>query len=306
MTETAPYELRLPYRAPCDVAGLVRFFSARAVPGVEQIDGDVYVRSIGFPGGPGVVALRPGDNHVQAKVWLTDASDLDAAVAVSRCLLDLDTDPAPIVDALGSDALIGKIVRSAPGARVPGHAGPDEIAIRAVLGQQVSLAGAVTLAARLVSAYGEPLAQPVGSVTHLFPSAAALADADPEQLAMPWSRRRALIGLAKALAGGDPVLDTGVMAQDEIEQRLLALPGIGPWTVAYIAMRALRDADAFMPTDLGVRHGLERLGHDGRPPSADRVAERWRPYRAYATQHLWAQAASSPHTTQTVTVLRPR
>ena len=300
-------ELRLPYRAPCDVAGLVRFFSARAVPGVEQIDGDVYVRSVRLPGGPGVVALRAGDDwDVEAKVWLTDASDLDAAAAVCRCLLDLDTDPAPIVDVLGSDDLIGKIVRSAPGRRVPGHAGPDEIAIRAVLGQQVSLAGAATLAARLVSAYGEPLAHPVGPVTHLFPSAAALAGADPEQLAMPWSRRRALIGLAKALADGDPVLDTGVMAQDEIERRLLALPGIGPWTVAYIAMRALRDADAYMPTDLGVRHGLERLGHDGRPPSAERIAERWRPYRAYATQHLWAQAAASPHTRQRVTVLRPR
>jgi AraC family transcriptional regulator, regulatory protein of adaptative response / DNA-3-methyladenine glycosylase II len=295
VAETAPYELRLPYRAPCDVAGLVRFFSARAVPGVEQIDGDVYVRSVRLPGGPGVVALGPGRpdaSDVEAKLWLQHPSDLDAAVAVSRCLLDLDTDPAPIVDALGSDDLIGKIVRSAPGARVPGHAGPDEIAIRAVLGQQVSLAGAATLAARLVSAYGEPLADPVGSVTHVFPSAAALAGADPEQLAMPWSRRRALIGLAKALEDGDPVLDTGVMAQDEIERRLLALPGIGPWTVAYIAMRALRDADAFMPTDLGVRHGLERLGHDGRPPSAERIAERWRPYRAYATQHLWARAAA--------------
>ena len=174
-------------------------------------------------------------------------------------------------------------------------ADPDELAIRAVLGQQVSLAGAATLAARLVSAYGEPLEHPVGSVTHLFPSAAALARADPEQLAMPWSRRRALIGLATALAGGDVVLDTGVMAQDEIERRLLALPGIGPWTVAYIAMRALRDPDAFMPTDLGVRHGLERLGRDGRPPSAERIAERWRPYRAYATQHLWAQLAPPSH-----------
>ncbi len=293
-------EVRLPYRAPCDVAGLVRFFSARAVPGVEQIDGDVYVRSIRLPGGSGVIALRPGaggsDGDVDAKLWLQRPDDLDAAVAAARRLLDLDTDPAPIVDALGNDVLIGKIVRSAPGRRVPGHTGPDEIAIRAVLGQQVSLAGAATLAARLVNAYGEPLEQPIGSVTHLFPSAAVLAEADPDQLAMPWSRRRALIGLAKALADGDPVLDTGVMAQDEIERRLLALPGIGPWTVAYIAMRALGDADAFMPTDLGVRHGLERLGHDGRPPSAERIAERWRPYRAYATQHLWAQAASSPHT----------
>ena len=112
---------------------------------------------------------------------------------------------------------------------------------------------------------------------------------------MPWSRRRALIGLATALAAGDVVLDTGVMARDEIERRLLALPGIGPWTVAYIAMRALGDPDAFMPTDLGVRHGLERLGCDGRAPSAERIAERWRPYRAYATQHLWAQLASPSH-----------
>ncbi len=296
----AAVELRLPYRAPCDVAGLVRFFAARAVPGVEQIDGDVYVRSIRLRGGSGVIAIRPsagcGDDDVDANLWLQRPDDLDAAVAAARRLLDLDTDPAPIVDALGTDELIGKLVRNAPGRRVPGHTGPDEIAIRAVLGQQVSLAGAATLAARLVDAYGEPLEQPIGSVTHLFPSAAALAEADPEQLAMPWSRRRALIGLAKALADGDPVLDTAVMAQDEIERRLLALPGIGPWTVAYIAMRALGDADAFMPTDLGVRHGLERLGHDGKPPSAERIAERWRPYRAYATQHLWAQAASSPHT----------
>ena len=293
-------EVRLPYRAPCDVAGLVRFFSARAVPSVEQIDGDVYVRSVRLPGGSGVIALRPGaggsDDDVVAKLWLHRPDDLDAAVATARRLLDLDTDPAPIVDALSTDELIGKIVQSAPGRRVPGHTGADEIAIRAVLGQQVSLAGAATLAARLVDAYGEPLEQPIGSVTHLFPSAAALAEADPEELAMPWSRWRALIGLAKALADGDPVLDTGLMPQDEIERRLLALPGIGPWTVAYIAMRALGDADAFMPTDLGVRHGLERLGHDGRPPSAERIADRWRPYRAYATQHLWAHAASSPHT----------
>ncbi len=288
--------LRLPYQAPCDVAALVQFFAARAVPGIEQVDCDVYLRSVRLPSGPGVVALRPGDREcVEAQFWLKDAGDLDAAVAACRLLLDLDTEPKPIVDALGADELIGEIVREAPGRRVPGVAEPDELAIRAVLGQQVSLAGAATLAARLVSAYGEPLEQPVGSVTHLFPSAAALAQADPDRLAMPWARRRALIGLATALANGDVVLDTGVMAQDEIERRLLALPGIGPWTVAYIAMRALHDPDAFMPTDLGVRHGLERLGCDGRPPSAERIADRWRPYRAYATQHLWAHLASRSH-----------
>ncbi|HTP22753.1 MAG TPA: AlkA N-terminal domain-containing protein [Solirubrobacteraceae bacterium] len=292
-----PLELRLPYRAPCDVAGLVRFFSARAVPGVEQVDGDVYLRSVRLPGGPGVLALRPGDrDDVEARFWLTDPGDLDAAVAASRGLLDLDTEPKPIVEALGADDLLGETVRRAPGRRVPGIVEPDELAIRAVLGQQVSLAGAATLAARLVNAYGETLEHPIGSVTHLFPSAASLARADPDRLAMPWSRRRALIGLATALADGQIILDTTRLATTEIEQGLLGLPGIGPWTVSYIAMRALRDPDAFMPTDLGVRHGLERLGRDGRPPSAERIADGWRPYRAYATQHLWAGLASPPHT----------
>lgn len=290
--ETGAVEFRLPYRAPCDVAGLVQFFAARAVPGVEEVDGDVYFRSVRLPGGPGVVALRPGDrNDVEAKFWLTDPGDLDSVVAASRRLLDLDTEPKPILDALGTDELLGEIVRGAPGRRVPGVVDPDEIAVRAVLGQQVSLAGAATLAGRLVAAYGKPLDRPVGSVTHVFPCAAALARADPDRLAMPGSRRRALIGLAKALADRHVVLDTEIMEQDEIERRLLTLPGIGPWTVAYIAMRALGDPDAFMPTDLGVRHGLERLGRDSRPAGAIAVAEGWRPYRAYATQHLWAQLA---------------
>jgi AraC family transcriptional regulator, regulatory protein of adaptative response / DNA-3-methyladenine glycosylase II len=287
---------RVSYVAPCDVDGLIRFFAARAVPGVEAVTDGVYHRSVRLNNGSAVIALRPGADDVEAQLWLDDAGDLDAAVTACRRLLDLDTDPKPIVDALGDDELIGAIVRAAPGRRVPGVVEPNELAIRAVLGQQVSLAGAATLAARLVTAYGKPLKHPVGPVTHLFPRAAAVASADPEQLAMPWSRRRALLGLASAIADGDVVLDTSVMAHDEIERRLLALPGIGPWTVAYIAMRALRDADAFMPTDLGVRHGLERLGRDGTSAGASAVADGWRPYRAYAIQHLWAELASPSHT----------
>lgn len=298
--------LRLPYRAPCDIAGLVKFFAARAVAGVEEVADGVYRRSLRLPHAAGVVALRPGHDEVLAKFWLRDRRDLGAAAVSCRCLLDLGSDPAPIVDALANDKLIGPIVQADPGRRVPGHVDANELAIRAVLGQQVSLAGAATLAARLVAAYGEPLERPLGSVTHLFPSAGALAEADPERLAMPETRRRALIGLAGALATGDVVLD-GRMAVDEIEHRLLALPGIGPWTVGYIAMRALGDRDAFIPTDLGVRHALERLGCDGRPGSASRVAEHWRPYRAYATQHLWAHLASQPrrqsHAVQASTVV---
>jgi AraC family transcriptional regulator, regulatory protein of adaptative response / DNA-3-methyladenine glycosylase II len=227
---------------------------------------------------------------VGARFRLDDLRDLGAAIQRSRGLLDLDSDPEAVAEALGADELLAPLVRAAPGRRVVGHVDGPELAVRAVLGQQVSLAGAATLAARLVAAHGEPLERPLGGVTHLFPSAPALAQADPETLAMPVSRRRALIGLAAALARGELSLDAGV-DRDEARRRLLALRGIGPWTAAYVAMRALRDPDAFLPSDLGVRHALERLGRDGRPAAATRLAERWRPYRAYAVQHLWGRLA---------------
>jgi AraC family transcriptional regulator of adaptative response / DNA-3-methyladenine glycosylase II len=129
-------------------------------------------------------------------------------------------------------------------------------------------------------------------VTHLFPTATALAEVDPAELAMPAARRRALLGLAGALAGGALVLSADA-DPDEVCRRLLALPGIGPWTASYVRMRALHDPDAFLEHDLGVRHALQRLGLDGRPAAAARVAERWRPHRAYAVQHLWASLAAS-------------
>ena len=168
----------------------------------------------------------------------------------SRALLDLDSDPLSVIEALGDDALLGGLVRNVPGRRVAGHVDGHELAVRAVLGQQVSLRGASTLAGRLVTAYGRPLVRPIGGVTHLFPSADALADADPATLAMPLARRHALLVLAGALARDEVVLDAGADREDA-RRRLLALPGIGPWTTEYIAMRALRDPDAFLPSDLG-------------------------------------------------------
>jgi len=165
--------------------------------------------------------------------------------------------------------------------------------VRAVLGQQVSVAGAATVAGRLAATYGEPLARPLGGVTHVFPSAAALAGADPAALPLPATRARALVGLATALRDGDLVLDAGA-DREETRERLLALAGIGPWTADYVAMRALRDPDAFLPTDLGVRHALELLGEDARPATALALAERWRPYRAYAMVHLWAALGTPP------------
>jgi AraC family transcriptional regulator of adaptative response / DNA-3-methyladenine glycosylase II len=209
----------------------------------------------------------------------------------TRRLCDLDADPSAADAALASDPLLEALVLAAPGRRVPGCVSGDELAIRAVLGQQVSVAGAVTAAARLTAICGEPLERPAGAVTHLFPSAAAVAELDPAVLTMPRARARAVVGLAAALAGGDLVLDGGA-DRAEARERLLALPGIGEWTADYIAMRALRDPDAFLPGDLGVRHALDRLGRDSTPAAATSAADNWRPYRAYALQHLWASLAA--------------
>jgi AraC family transcriptional regulator of adaptative response / DNA-3-methyladenine glycosylase II len=176
---------------------------------------------------------------------------------------------------------------------VPGHVDGFELAARAVLGQQVSVAGARTTAAQLVRTYGESL--PVtnatdSTLTHLFPSAEAVAAADPLTLPMPRSRASALIGLATAVAEGNVVLDPGADRAD-VAAAMLALPGVGPWTVAYVSMRALNDPDVFMPTDLGVRHGLQALGEAGDPSSAQALSQRWQPWRSYALQHVWAAAA---------------
>jgi AraC family transcriptional regulator of adaptative response / DNA-3-methyladenine glycosylase II len=285
--ESGALSLRLPYRSPLDAEGLIAFLGLRAVPGVEEVCDGAYRRSLRLPNGSGVVELRPADSYVHARYWLQDLRDLAAAMQRSRALLDLDSDPLSVAEALGEDPLLGPLVRKAPGRRVAGHVDGHELAVRAVLGQQVSIGGARTLAGRLVSEYGQPLEHPIGAVTHVFPAIETLAAADPERLAMPKARRRALLGLAGALAGGDLTLDAG-SDRGEARRRLLELPGIGEWTTEYIAMRALGDPDAFLPSDLGVRHALEQLGHDGQPAAAERLAERWRPYRAYALQHLWA------------------
>ncbi len=197
---------------------------------------------------------------MRADLDLDDERDEGEALAQLSALLDLDADPAAIADVLGRDPVLG----FAPGVRVPGAVDGYEIAVRAVLGQQISVRAASTHAGRLVHAAGEPLARPRGAVTHLFPTAEAIRDAPDAAFAMPERRRDTLRSLA-----GAPL------------DRLIDLPGIGPWTQSYVAMRALGDRDAWLPTDLGVRHALERLGHDG-------DAERWRPYRAYAVIHLWA------------------
>jgi AraC family transcriptional regulator, regulatory protein of adaptative response / DNA-3-methyladenine glycosylase II len=275
--------LRLPFRAPIDLDALLRFLGARAVPGVEEWAGGVYTRSLRLPHGPGVVALSAGAGCVQCELRLTDLRDLAAAVQRSRRLLDLDADPAAVQAALGADPLLGPLVRKAPGLRVPGHVDGAEMAMRAVLGQQVSVAAATRLTTRLTEAYGEPLAAPHGTVTRLFPAPEALRAA---QAGMPAARLRALRAVAGALADGEVDLDPGA-DRDEAARRLLRLPGVGPWTVSYLALRALRDPDVFLPTDVGVRHALDRLGVPSDPAAAVALAETWRPWRSYGLLHLW-------------------
>jgi AraC family transcriptional regulator, regulatory protein of adaptative response / DNA-3-methyladenine glycosylase II len=286
--------LRLRHRAPLDAAGLLAFLGARAIPGVEAWDpaapaGPAYRRVLALPHGPGVATLAPGDgsgDHVRCELRLSDLRDLAAAVQRCRRLLDLDADPVAIDDALAADPLLAPLVRRAPGRRVPGAVDGAELAVRAVLGQQVSVAGARTLAGRLTAALGERLPEGLATdeqLTHAFPTAQALAAADPAALPLTRARAHALTTLCGAVAEGSLALDPGA-DRDATRERLLTLPGIGPWTAEYVAMRALGDPDAFLATDLGVRKALERRGGGADP-------ERWRPWRAYAVQHLWASLA---------------
>jgi AraC family transcriptional regulator of adaptative response / DNA-3-methyladenine glycosylase II len=202
----------------------------------------------------------------------------------------LDADPVAVDDLLGADKLLGPLVASGPGRRVPRAVDGDELAMRAVLGQQVSVRAARTIAARLAERFGKPLTAADGALTRLFPEAAALADADPGDLGMPVARGRALVGLARALADGALVLDPGA-DRPQAARVLGTLGGIGPWTAGYVAMRALGDPDTFLPTDLGVRHALFGLGVPD--ASADELSRRWRPWRAYAVIHLWASLTTA-------------
>jgi len=280
-------EQRLPYRDPYAFGALMDFLVLRAVPGVEEITDAGYRRTLRLPHGAGVMELAADPpSAVRARFRLDDHRDLDAAVRLARHLLDLDADSTAIDAALGADPLIGALVQAQPGRRVPHTVDSVELLVRAVLGQQVSVKGARTLAARLVRRVGTPLSEPDGGLTHLFPAPAALADGDLDGLGLTGARVRTIHHLGEVMASGELLLEPGGQSATAAKQ-LVALPGIGPWTASYVAMRVLGDADAFLATDLGVRHALTRLGHPSDPTAATAVAERWRPWRAYALMHLW-------------------
>ncbi len=288
-------DVRLSHPAAADVAGALAFLATRAVPGVEAVlagtTGEPYglMRAVAAPSGPAVVELVTEHGGVRARLRLSEARDRTATVAHCRRLLDLDTDPVAVDAALAADAVLAPIVAAAPGVRVPGAVDGTELAVRAVLGQQVSVAAARGLAGRLVAAYGTPLEDPIAAVTHTFPTAAALAAVDPAEFPMPRSRGRTLHELATRLADGRIDLELGTDG-DEAERSLLEVPGVGPWTAGYIRMRALGDPDVFLPTDLAVRRGLAAVGLPTDARAAVSQASRWRPWRSYALMHLWRQA----------------
>ncbi|MEU5974709.1 AlkA N-terminal domain-containing protein [Streptomyces sp. NPDC047315] len=279
--------LRLPFRRPLNPSNLFGHLAATAVPGVEEWRDGAYRRTLRLPYGHGVVALSPRPDHIACRLSLTDARDLTIAISRCRWMLDLDADPVAVDDHLRTDPLLRPLVDAAPGRRVPRTVDADEFAVRAVLGQQVSTAAARTHAARLVTAHGERIEDPEGGLTHLFPTSRALAGLDPEALALPRTRRTTLTTLVAALADGS--LRLGVDSDwDATRARLAALPGFGPWTVEAVAMRALGDPDAFLPTDLGVRRAAAGLRLHATPAALTAHAAAWRPWRAYAVQYLWA------------------
>ena len=285
-----PIRVRLAARLPFDPAGVLSFLAARAVPGIESWDGAVYRRSLGLPHGHGTVACQAGKAGLIAEFRLADLRDLGPAVARVRRLFDLDADPVAVSDVLGSDPLLGALVARRSGLRVPGSVDPHEMVVRGIVGQQVSVAGARTVVGRVVAAHGEPLSVPDPALTVVLPSVEVLARIDPESLAMPRSRAAALVGACRALAEGEIVLDPGV-DRERCRAELQRLPGIGPWTAAYIAMRGLGDPDVLIASDLGVRHAVRALGADDRPRAIDDRGHAWRPWRSYATVHLWASLA---------------
>lgn len=315
--------LRLAHRAPYDHAALLGFFGGHQVREIEEVLDGTYRRVLDLPHGPAIVELTPQDRFTHCVLRLADVRDLPTAVAGCRRILDADSDPVAVYEALRADPMLGPIVARRPGLRVPGAADAAELAFRTVIGQQVSVAGAMTLTSRLVGALGTPLNTPDGRLTHLFPRPETIAEADLSALGMTTARQRTLRDLAAALVDGSVSLDIGVdrrVAVDSLQQ----VRGIGPWTAAYVAMRGLSDPDVFLGGDLILRRAMDALtgGRVGTPgtdvggpaavnaavnasaANASAVNERaaneraiaWRPWRSYAVMHLWSHHTALPTT----------
>ena len=279
--------LRLPYRPPLDWPALLGWLQHRTLPGVSEIRGDVYRRTLRLPRGSGVVTLQPVDSHIRCTLRLESMADLTSAVRQCRRLLDLDADPTSVVEVLIRDSRLAAVVKKHPGLRAPGAVDGTELAMQALLGQQVSLGAARTLASRLVSARGDVIKVPDPTLTHMFPTAERVADADFSKIGLPRARQATVRQLSRAIASGDVVLDPGA-DRAEVRNRLLEIPGIGEWTAGYVVMRALGDPDTFLPDDLGIKRASARLGLGISTRAITEHANAWRPWRSYATHQLWS------------------
>jgi AraC family transcriptional regulator of adaptative response / DNA-3-methyladenine glycosylase II len=287
--EAGVINLRLAYRSPLHIPALLDFLEMRALPGVEERDGEAYRRGLLLPHGSATVSLKPEARWVSATLRLQDVRDLAPAVARCRRLMDLDADPDAVDATLGEDPALAAMVAAEPGVRVPRSVDGFEMAVRAIVGQQVSVAGARTTLGRLVRASSSseaPGSAASGSGLVAFPSAAVVADLPDKAFGMPAARRETVRALASLVADGKIDLEPGA-DREETVAHLREVPGIGAWTAGYVAMRAIGDPDVFLPTDLAVRRGAAAVGLPSTPSALETHAERWRPWRSYALIRLW-------------------
>jgi AraC family transcriptional regulator, regulatory protein of adaptative response / DNA-3-methyladenine glycosylase II len=283
----------LPFDPPLEWDAMLDYLALRAIPGVEVVAGGTYRRTVVIGGAPRVIEVaHGGDDHLLLGARPPLHERLAEAAPRGRRIFGLDTDIDAPRTALAGDPLIGPLLAARPGLRVPGTWEPYEIGVRAIIGQQVTVAGASTLAGRLVERHGERLPdQATPGLTHTFPPPSTLAEGDLDGIGMTWARARAIRGFAAAVAAGRVRLDAGVPL-DELVGSIGGVPGVGPWTAHYIALR-IGQPDALPASDLGLRRALARPGARAVLPSAAEVTARaagWRPWRALAAVHLWSSA----------------
>ena len=283
------YSFRLSFRPPYDWNAMLGFLAPRAIPGVEVVEAGSYRRSILLDGSEGwAEATLDQRNHTLAvRIQFPDPCTVFFIVERIRTMFDLDADPNEIARCLGDDDTLAMLVKAAPGVRVPGCWDGFELATRAIVGQQISVKAATTLAGRVVTTFGRPISAP-GGITHLFPGAEILAEADLRRAGITQSRAETIRTLARAVCEGRIGFE-GIIDADEVLDQLRGIRGIGEWTAQYIAMRALGEPDAFPTGDLG----LVRAAGAQNSGQLERRAEAWRPWRAYAAMYLWKSLVES-------------
>jgi len=290
--------MRLPFYGPLDWEAMLAYFAGRAIPGVERVAGATYRRTIVVQDAPGVLELRVGgDDHLVLRAHLPHWEELVHVVQRARHIANLDLDLEQPSRRLARDPIVGPLIRERPGLRAPGTWEPFELGVRAIIGQQVSVAAANTVAGRLVERLGTRVRglEQLG-LTHTFPSPSVLASADFSGVGLMPTRADAIRSFARAVADDAVRLDRSVTL-DQLTASLTALEGLGPWTAQYIALR-LGEPDACPTTDLGLQRALLRLAPPSPPPTLGAVAERWRPWRALAATHLWVADSSSREPTR--------